>query len=84
LSSGGGIAEFDAIELTTEFVDLEMMQTNAPISEIDLADVVDEIINRPGWTPGNALGLVIKDNLSDRFSTPSPEGTLMFMGAPIA
>lgn len=57
--------EFDALVRTTEFVqwnDIPVITDYTVYSTPDLTAVIQEIINRPGWVSGNAIGIILDDD----------------------
>lgn len=72
------VADADALSYTTASATYTSVGTagdydaNLP----DVAAVIQEIVNRPGWVSGNTITLVVSDN-----SGPSGSGTFYFLGS---
>jgi len=58
-------AAFDALSLSTanvEWNNIEAWVASSSYDTPDITSIIQEIVNRDGWTSGNALGILIRDN----------------------
>jgi len=67
---------FDALPRTTAYTDVQENYSTPfgssganYIDDIDVTDIVQEIVNRSGWTSGNHIGFFIEDNGSTNSGT---------------
>ena len=50
---------------TSAYTDIDVNIASNTSVNINVASIVQEIVNRGGWSPGNAIGFVLLDNGSD-------------------
>lgn len=63
-------SSIDTATLTIATVDWSATGVTAPVTSPDIASVIQEIVNRPGWASGNALTLVAT------YTVATPSGTV--------
>jgi len=70
--SPASVAEFLALSKTTAMVNWTTFPRSQSefVTSPDITDIIQEVIDRPGWLSGNSLMLI----LNSEFTSPSPSG----------
>jgi len=68
------VAEYDALDLTTAYVDwsIPAFTSGTSYNSPDIKTVVQEIVNRAGWASGNDMMLLGPDNGSGAYHMKQP------------